>query len=103
AFCGEEVPRLRFAPLGTTGKLVICDSPSLRGRASERGRGSKTPTHRRIGTEHDDALVAARHLDPLGRVERLGLQGDALLVDRQAVEARAVQAGEGFEPVERVL
>ena len=32
-----------------------------------------------------------------------GLQGDALLVGRQAVEARAVQRGEGLEPVERVL
>src|SRR5258708_22670016 len=67
------------------------------------GEELKRPTHRRIGTKHHDALVAARHLDPLRSVQRLGLQGDALFVGRQAVEAGAVQRGEGFELVERVL
>src|SRR5581483_7886561 len=32
-----------------------------------------------------------------------GLQGDALLVGRQAIEARTVQRGKGLELVERVL
>src|SRR5205814_8653530 len=45
----------------------------------------------------------ARHLDPLGCFERLGLQGQPLFVSRQAVEARAVQRGEGFQTVERAF
>src|SRR5512146_563842 len=93
-------------PAPSEGSLPI-DKRSLASLGMTRQRAkaypSEGPTHRRVGSEHDDAFVAARDLDPFGRVERPGLQGHAILVDREAVEARPVQGGEGFELVESPL
>src|SRR5215469_169053 len=80
--------------------------PTATGRSSpatatERPSARQLPGECLARAEGPHRTGGARHFFRNRPAPRL--EGDALLIERQAVEARTVERGEGFEPVERLL
>src|SRR5881392_4321222 len=80
-----------------SGYSTISTPSSARTESAADRSGNVAPAQSLSGMERDDALNFPRHLD-VGTLER-----HHLLVDRQPVEARAVDRGKGLQCVERVF
>src|SRR5919198_516268 len=87
-----SVPRTS-APLGMPFLFMTNDRPASSERPADGG----------VGAKNDDALIATRNSDALGRAKRCGSQRDALVIRSQAIKLRTVQGREGFQAVQRVF